>query len=91
MAPIAARMEQAGIKLISVQHVVNAMLRLACDESVNGRSLGVGPDGPFDFGDDFAGHDGFLALRGFIESGALGEERLAELRAGEARREVWEG
>jgi hypothetical protein len=81
MAPVAAQMSAQGIKLISPSLVVAAMERLACDESVNGRCLGVGPSGAFDFADDFEGNDGFLALRAFVESGALGEERVREMRA----------
>jgi hypothetical protein len=61
-----------GIVPSSVDHVVSAMMRLACDDSVNGRSIGIGPSGAFDFQDDWEGHDGFLALKKLVEDGALG-------------------
>lgn len=61
-----------GIVPTSIDHVVSAMMRLACDDSVNGRSLGIGPGGAFDFQDDWQGQDGFLALKKFVEEGALG-------------------
>ena len=69
-----------GVVPASVDHVVSAMMRLACDDSANGRSIGIGPGGAFDFQDDWEGHDGVLALKKLVEDGALGEWAAQAMR-----------
>ena len=57
--------EAAGAKLswASIDLVVDAMVRSATDESVNGKAWGVWPDGYADFKDDEAGGWGGDQLR----------------------------
>ena len=63
-----AHIEAAGTKLsfASIDLVVDAMVRSATDESVNGKSWGFWPEGYADFQDDEAGGWGGDQLRAHL-------------------------
>lgn len=65
-------LEERGAKLGSLDDAVDAVLRCACDENIDGRAIAVGGHGNFDLRDDSEGYDGGIEVRRYFESGAFG-------------------
>lgn len=55
--------EGRGITYVSVEFVVDAMVRSATDDSVGGKAWGIWPEGYSDMGDDEAGDWGAVHLK----------------------------
>ncbi|KAI9821192.1 MAG: hypothetical protein M1827_003926 [Pycnora praestabilis] len=65
--------DAAGLKMAPLGSAVDAVLRLAGDESIDGRAILVGASGNLDILDDDDNYDGGVEMLNYFRSGALGE------------------
>ncbi|KAL9058893.1 MAG: hypothetical protein Q9162_001449 [Coniocarpon cinnabarinum] len=65
-------LEERGAKVGKIEDVVDAVVRLACSDDVDGRALACGGDGIFDLRDDYEGLDGGVETLDYFKTGAFG-------------------
>jgi hypothetical protein len=62
-----------GFAVSKIEDVVQAVMRILCDEEIEGRAVGTCPGGGVDLCDDFEGFDGGQMALEMIQTGMLGE------------------
>ena len=62
-----------GFAVTKTEDVVQAVMRILCDEEIEGRAVGTWPGGAVDLCDDFEGFDGGQMALEMIHMGMLGE------------------
>ncbi|KAF2088657.1 NAD(P)-binding protein [Saccharata proteae CBS 121410] len=60
-----------GVKMVDVGDVVDAVMRIACDDGIVGRAIAVVAEGNFDICDDPEGFDGGREIRRRVQDGPL--------------------
>ncbi|KAI9839209.1 MAG: hypothetical protein M1819_003202 [Sarea resinae] len=78
---IAADLEAKGVRFGRIEDAVDAMMRLASDDRIDGRAIAVGTGGSFDLRDDFDGMDAGFEIREYCKRETRSAQMAAVLRA----------